>query len=170
MLYLSKMGNYIGLYAPFILFFLSVLFLRNMKIFSQFFIFGFVLNNILNILLKLFIKEPRPTNDQKAIEIGVVNGARISFDKFGMPSGHAQNCGFCVSFITLVLNNPSITCLYLIITLISLLQRYLHNNHTILQLFIGISVGILVGYYTYIVSDKYIVGNIDIKPDDYGPV
>jgi membrane-associated phospholipid phosphatase len=158
--------DYIGLYAPIILFMLSILFLRNTIKYLSFFVIGFIFNNILNIVLKLFIKEPRPTTDQKAIEIGVVNGARVSFDKFGMPSGHAQNCGYCLAFIIMTLNNPFITTLYLVISVISLFQRYLYNNHTILQLIIGLIIGTLFGYLTYNVANKYIMGNIKMKKDD----
>ena len=158
--------DYIGLYAPIILFILSIFFLRNTTKYLSFFVVGFIFNNILNIILKLFIKEPRPTNDQKAIEIGVVNGARVSFDKFGMPSGHAQNCGYCLAFIIMTLNNHFITTLYLLISTISLLQRYLYNNHTILQLIIGFIIGTLFAYLTYIIANKYIMGNIKMKTDD----
>ena len=49
-------GNYIGLYAPIILFVLTIIILRNKTIFLQFFIAGFILNTILNIILKLIIK------------------------------------------------------------------------------------------------------------------
>ena len=167
-LYLLR--DYVGLYAPIILFILSLFLLRNMTTYLQFFVSGFILNNILNIILKLAIKEPRPSKDQKAIEIGVVNGARIGFDKFGMPSGHAQNCGYCVSFITMTLNNPFITCLYLLISVISLFQRYLYNNHSILQLVIGFIVGGSFGYVTYIFGNKYITGNIKMKMDENGPL
>jgi membrane-associated phospholipid phosphatase len=167
-LYLLR--DYIGSLAPIILFVLSLLLLRNMKIHLQFFVFGFILNNILNIILKLAIKEPRPTKDQKAIEIGVTNGARISFDKFGMPSGHAQNCGYCLAFITMTLNNPYITILYTIITFNSLFQRYLYNNHTILQLIIGIIIGTTFGYLIYMFANKNIIGNIKMKKDDNGPL
>jgi len=158
--------DYIGLYAPIILFSLSIFFLRNMYKYLYFFVIGFIFNNILNIVLKLLIKEPRPTTDQKAIEIGIVNGARIGFDKFGMPSGHAQNCGYCLVFIIMTLNNPFVTTLYLLLSVISLFQRYLNNNHTILQLFIGLIVGTLFAYLTYNVANKYIMGNIKMKKDD----
>ena len=158
--------DYIGLYAPIILFFLSIFLLRNMYKYLSFFIVGFIFNNILNILLKLLIKEPRPTTDQKVIEIGIVNGARIGFDKFGMPSGHAQNCGYCLTFIIMTLNNPFITTLYLLISVISLFQRYLYNNHTILQLIIGLIIGTFFAYFTYIIANKYIMGNIKMKKDD----
>lgn len=167
-LYLLR--DYIGLYSPIILFILSLFLLRNMATYLQFFVFGFILNNILNIILKLFIKEPRPTQDQKSIEIGVVNGARIGFDKFGMPSGHGQNCGYCLAFITMTLNNPFITAIYSVITVISLFQRYLYNNHTILQLLVGILVGVGFGYLTYIIGHNFIMGNINMKKDDNGPL
>jgi membrane-associated phospholipid phosphatase len=162
--------DYIGLYAPIILFFITLFLLRNMKKYLNFFVSGFILNNISNIILKLIIQEPRPSKDQKSIEIGVVNGARISFDKFGMPSGHAQNCGYCLLFILMTLNSPFITTLYSVITIISLFQRYLYNNHSILQLSIGIIVGSGFGYLTYLCANKYIAGNIKMKKDDYGPL
>jgi membrane-associated phospholipid phosphatase len=167
-LYLIR--DYIGMLAPAILFILSLFLLRNMKIYLRFFVFGFILNNILIVILKLAIKEPRPTEEQKAIEIGIVNGARISFDKFGMPSGHAQNCSFCLAFITMVLNNPYITGLYTIITFNSLFQRYLYNNHTILQLIVGSIVGTIFGYIIYTIANKNIMGNIKMKKDDDAPL
>ena len=164
---LDLLTNYIGLYAPIILFFLSLFLLRNMTKYLSFFVVGFIFNNILNIVLKLLIKEPRPTTDQKAIEIGVVNGARIGFDKFGMPSGHAQNCGYCLVFIIMTLNNHFITTLYLLLSIISLFQRYLNNNHTILQLIIGLIVGTFFGCLTYNIANKYIMGHIKMKKDDH---
>jgi membrane-associated phospholipid phosphatase len=141
-----------------------------MSTYLRFFVSGFILNNILNIILKLFIKEPRPNNEQKAIEIGVVNGARIGFDKFGMPSSHAQNCGYCLSFITLTLNDHFITTLYALISTISLFQRYLYKNHTMLQLAVGLTIGTCFGYLTYLFGNKYIMGNIKMKKDDNAPL
>lgn len=162
--------DYIGYYAPIILFVLSIFLLRNMKAYLQFFVSGFVLNNILNIILKLLIKEPRPTDDQKIIEIAIRNGARIGIDKFGMPSGHAQTCGYCLMFIIMTLHNPFIITVYIIITIISLFQRYLYNNHTILQLIVGLLIGLGFGYLTYSIGKNFITGNIKMKKDDYGPL
>ena len=162
--------DYIGAYAPIILFFFTLLLLRNKQRYLQFFVYGFILNNILNIILKLLIKEPRPLKDKKAIEIGIVNGARIGFDNFGMPSGHAQNCGYYLIFITMVLNDPFITTIYLVISLISLFQRYLYNNHTFLQLIVGLIIGCFFGFFTYTIASKFITGNIRMKKDDDGPL
>ena len=162
--------DYIGYYAPVILFILSLFFLRNMTRYLKFFVSGFILNNVLNIILKLCIKEARPTEDQKQIEIAISNGARIGFDKYGMPSGHAQNCAYCLFFIFMTIGNPFITTIYLLITLIALLQRHLYNNHTFLQLIIGLFIGSGFGYLTYLFGNKFIVGNIKMKRDDYGPL
>ena len=135
----------------------------------KFFVSGFVLNNILNIILKLFIKEPIPSNDQKTIEIAINNGLWVGFDKFRMPSSHAQNCGYCLVFIIMTFNNPFITTLYMGITLISVSQRYLYNNHTILQLTIGLLIGAGFGYLIYSLGNKFITGNIKMKKDEEGP-
>ena len=167
-LYLLR--DYIGLFAPVILFFLSLFLLRNNKKYLYFFFYGFILNNILNIILKVAIKEPRPTDEQKVIAIGIANEARISFDKFGMPSGHAQNCAYCLAFITMVLNDPFITAIYTILTFNTLFQRYLYNNHTILQLVVGTFIGLFVGYIIYTIANKNIMGNIKMKKDDYAPL
>ena len=167
-LYLLR--DYIGLFAPIILFFLSLFLLRNNKKYLYFFFYGFILNNILNIILKVAIKEPRPTAERKVIEIGIANEARISFDKFGMPSGHAQNCAYCLAFITMVLNDPFITAFYTVITFNTLFQRYLYNNHTILQLVVGTFIGLFVGYIIYTIANKNIMGNIKMKKDDYAPL
>ena len=167
-LYLLR--DYIGLFAPVILFFLSLFLLRNNKKYLYFFFYGFILNNILNIILKVAIKEPRPTDEQKVIAIGIANEARISFDKFGMPSGHAQNCAYCLAFITMVLNDPFITAFYTVITFNTLFQRYLYNNHTILQLVVGTFIGLFFGYITYTIANKNIMGNIKMKKDDNAPL
>ena len=167
-LYLLR--DYIGLFGPVILFILSLFLLRNNKKYLYFFFYGFILNNILNIILKVAIKEPRPTSEQKVIEIGIANEARISFDKFGMPSGHAQNCAYCLAFINMVLNDPFITAIYIVFTFNTLFQRYLYNNHTILQLVVGTFIGLFVGYIIYTIANKNIMGNIKMKKDDNAPL
>jgi membrane-associated phospholipid phosphatase len=169
-LIITELINYIGLYAPTILFILTLFFTRKFKNYSYFFVIGFIFNFILNIILKLLIREPRPDDDQKIIEIGIVNGGRIGFDKYGMPSGHAQTCAYCLAFVSLLWNSPLVTAIYLCFTLVSMVQRYLNKNHTILQLLVGLIVGLIVGYGSYYLANKYITGNIKMKLDDFAPL
>ena len=166
---LSNLFDYIGLYAPVILFLFSVFLLQNRINYLKIYILGLVLNSIINIILKNLIKEPRPYKNSRILEIAVANKEIVNLDKFGMPSGHAQNCGFNLAFITLVLNNSFITGLYLIITFFTLWQRYKYSNHTILQLIVGLIIGIGFGYLCYDVGNKWIKGNLKMKPDENAP-
>jgi membrane-associated phospholipid phosphatase len=161
--------DYFGLLAPIFLFLISIFILQNKTKYLQIYIVGFILNNILNAILKYAIKEPRPSQDMRILEIAISNQKRFAHDVYGMPSGHAQNCGYSLAFITLVLNNPFITGLYLVTTFISLYQRYKYFNHTILQLIIGTIVGLIMGYLVYYVGNKWIKGDLKMRPDDYAP-
>ena len=161
--------DYVGLYAPLILVFISIFVLQNKPKYLQVYIIGLILNNILNAILKYAIKDPRPSKDSRILEMAIANGKRFGHDVYGMPSGHAQNCAYNLAFITLVLNNSFITGLYLVITAISMYQRYKYSNHTILQLIIGFIIGLLFGYLIYIAGNKWLKGNLTPKLDDYAP-
>lgn len=166
---LTNLFDYIGIYAPAILFMSSIFLLQNRINYLKIYILGLVLNSIINIILKNIIKEPRPYKNSRILEIAITNKEIVNLDKFGMPSGHAQNCGFNLAFITLVLNNSFITGLYLIITFLTLCQRYKNSNHTILQLIVGLIIGIGFGYLCYDVGNKWIKGNLKMKPDENAP-
>lgn len=153
-------------YMPILLFFISSFLLRNKMKYLTYFIAGYIANNGLNAMLKLIIQEPRPSNDLRALEIGIANGERISFDKFGMPSGHAQTCGFALVFMSLVFDSPKLTAFYLIISFVTMAQRYIFNNHTILQLIVGFVTGGLFGIFTYMLASKKIMGCLKMRPDD----
>jgi membrane-associated phospholipid phosphatase len=169
MLDIKLLLDYFGLVAPLVLLLISTFLLQNKIKYLQVYIVGFILNNILNAILKYAIKEPRPSKDSRILEIAISNQKRFGFDHYGMPSGHAQNCGYNLAFITLVLNNPFITGLYLVITAISLYQRYKYFNHTILQLIIGLIIGLGFGYLAYYVGNKWLKGNLKMQPDDFAP-
>jgi membrane-associated phospholipid phosphatase len=153
-------------YMPILLFLISSFLLRNKMKYLSYFVAGYVANNGLNAVLKLIIQEPRPSNDLRALEIGISNGERISFDKFGMPSGHAQTCGFALVFMSLVFDSPKMTAFYLVISFITMAQRYIFNNHTILQLIVGFVTGGLFGFLTYMIANNKIMGSLKMRPDD----
>lgn len=160
----------IGFSAPSIMMFGSILLFRNKRKYLTYLIFGYVLCGILNALLKYVFKEPRPTNDWKILQLGITHSKRFSFDVYGMPSGHAQYCGFLLAFTAFVLNDPFITGIYSVLTLICMYQRYLYENHSIKQVIIGLFVGLLFGYLLYQIATKNLIGNIKRRPDDDGPI
>jgi len=167
---LTNIVHLIGYLTPTIMLVTTGFLLRNKINYLSIFLYGYIFNIIVNSLLKWFIKEPRPTNDWKILQLGITHTKRVGFDKYGMPSGHAQHCGYILAFVTLVLDSPFLTGFFSILSTICLYQRYLYQNHTILQVIVGFFVGLSIGYLFYEIGFNKLVGNIKMKPDDDGPL
>ena len=167
---LTNIVHLIGYLTPTIMLVTTGFLLRNKINYLSIFFYGYIFNIIVNSLLKWFIKEPRPTNDWKILQLGITHTKRVGFDKYGMPSGHAQHCGYILTFVTLVLDSPFLTGFFSILSAICLYQRYLYQNHTILQVMVGFFVGLSIGYLFYEIGFNKLVGNIKMKPDDDGPL
>ncbi len=73
----------------------------------------------------------------------------IYTDKYGMPSGHAVKCFYTTAFMYMVFSNHLIPLVLLIISLLTLEQRYRYHNHTLSQLFVGTVYGSLVGIIVF---------------------
>jgi len=158
---------FIGTIGPFILIFLSLFLLRSKFIFLLFYIVGFVVNHVLNIILKITIQDPRPQEDIVLFELALKHGKRPAIEKYGMPSGHAQSVGYSCAFIFLTIYNTYILWGYLIISLITMMQRYIYKRHTLFQIVIGYIIGIIMGTLTYTISNKFIQGKMTQKADDF---
>ena len=158
--------GYIGATGPIILNILTILLLFNKKMLLYVYIAGTIVNTILNFLLKILIKQPRPKEDKVFFELAKTNGKRMSADRFGMPSGHAQSVGFSCMFMYFVCNDMYTYMVYLIIGLITLMQRFYYNAHTILQIITGLFIGILMGYVSFCFAKYLLKGKISSKKDD----
>jgi len=167
---MSTIFELIGFSAPLLMVMISIVLFRNKRKYMSYLIFGYILCDILNILLKFILKEPRPTNDWQLLQLGITHSKRFSFDIYGMPSGNAQSCGFLLVFTALVLNDPFITGIYAVLTLITMYQKYLYENHSIKQVVVGLFIGVVYGYLLYFVATKNLIGNIKRRPDDDGPL
>ena len=87
-----------------------------------------------------------------------------------MPSGHAQSVFFSTFFIYLALKDIKITIFYFIVALLTMYQRVLFKQHTVLQVFAGAIVGILFSGFIYMMARQKIVGILRAKKDDDGPI
>jgi len=163
---LQNIFAFIGATGPILLFILSLFLLRSKPIYLLFYVMGFIVNIGLNFILKITIKDPRPKEDIVLFELALQHGKRMDMDKFGMPSGHAQSVGYSCAFIFLTICNMYTVWSYLVISLITMMQRYAYNNHTISQIVMGYIIGILVALMVYLVSNKFIKGKISNKKDD----
>jgi dolichyldiphosphatase len=149
-------------YGNKLLFLLSIVFLYDKKTYLVFYLVGAVLNYILNSILKLIFKQPRPDENMKLFRLEMVQHETIDwreYHRFGMPSGHSQETAFSLIYIIMVLQNTKISVLFLIIMLFTMFQRIYTKRHTILQVFIGAILGLIMGYLFYYLASKHIQRN-----------
>jgi dolichyldiphosphatase len=168
----SNIIKIIGEHGPTILFIETIYLLWNKSYSLIYYLFGFFLNLILNLVLKGIFQQPRPSEDPKLFNIALKNGTRFKFvngipyDIFGMPSGHAQSVIFTTLFIHLTLKNMYLTSTFLIFALLTMYQRVKYEFHTVFQVIVGAIVGALFAYFIHYMSYKKIIGKIMSKKDD----
>ena len=146
-------------YGNKVLFLLTIVFLYNKKTYLVFYIVGAVLNYILNSILKLIFRQPRPDENMKLFQLEMNQREYIDwkeYNRFGMPSGHSQETAFSLIFIIMVLQNTKITALYLIIMLFTMFQRIYTKKHFFIQVLVGGTIGLCTGYLCYYLAYKYI--------------
>lgn len=146
-------------YGNKVLFLLSIVFLYDKKTYLVFYVIGAVLNYILNSLLKLVFKQPRPTENMKLFQLEMNRRETIDwreYQRYGMPSGHSQETAFSLIYIMMVLQNTKITVLFSTIMMFTMFQRIYTNRHSILQVLVGGTIGLCMGYLFYYLASKYI--------------
>ena len=156
----------IGYYGPQILFGSSIFLLYKKSNYLFVYIIGFILDTILNFLIKGIVKQPRPKGDYNIFKPLEQQSPRILSDMYGMPSGHSQHVFYSTVFIHFVLKNTNITLLYLFISLLTLYQRVKYKNHYIIQVIVGGLIGACLAYYMYMYANKKIVGKLVAKKED----
>ena len=131
----------VGFFGPIILFGFGIYTLRTRRIYLIIYAIFFVLNGLLNRVLKMWIREPRPDNSQFINEYDVNDGA----EQYGMPSGHAQSVAYSVVFLFLATGSVRILSSTLFLSALTIYQRWAYHRHTEAQLGIGALIGSVVG-------------------------
>lgn len=189
MITINETINFIGNYSPLALIFLSIylLYTSNSKTYLAYFILGIVFNTIINILLKGFFQQPRPSDMkhsygafQKRIQNILQTKHGLPFHLFGMPSGHAQATFFILTFMYLVFYSQNdemglkkyrpnwiILWIFILFGGIVLYQRVEYGYHTWFQVAVGILCGMIIGYGMYNIAKQKIKGVMHQRKDDY---
>ena len=179
LLYMSIYADYflkIFAYGPFFLIILSWFLLWNKNTLFFYYTIGLFLDTILNLVLKGLFKHPRPSEDLQKFNLAITHGKRFLFkdgmpyDIFGMPSSHSQSVLFSTIFMYFALKDKKIIYIYLIISLLTIIQRIYSYNHTLFQTIVGAFIGSLVGYLMFFLSGQKLTGIITEKLDDFGPI
>lgn len=167
---IKKLIGRIGFFGPLILIFSSIILLIKKQNLLVYYLIGLGTNSITNVILKLLIQDPRPKEDLPLFEAELAhNKERIIFDKYGMPSGHAQSMAYSLGFIMFALKSHLVTNIYFILLLVTICQRFVYKNHTVAQLLVGLIIGFTIGYLFYLIATKKIMGPITSKLDDNAP-
>jgi len=141
----------IGFFGEFIMIFLVVSLIWGQTGSLIFFFIGYILNVLINIVLKRLLREPRPIDPiaYLASEKGSMKGAKY----YGMPSGHSQNVFYCISYLlNCIPRNIDWVLLSFMIGLITIWERYIFHNHTVMQLLVGAILGFVFGWIVYIIG------------------
>ena len=147
----------IAKYSHYILIVISLFLLRNNNTLLYYYIIGVSLSELINMLLKILIKEDRPKNDKSNDDKSnddKSNELSSNIQKYGMPSGHAQSVSFSTMFIYLSLHNIYLTSIFIIISFIAVFQRVYLKFHTLKQVIVGILVGSFLSYLFYKLAVK----------------
>ena len=162
----------IGNYGPIILFFISLFLLSEKQNLLFYYVVGIFINTIINLILKISLQQPRPSEDPKIFNLALKKGKyfflnnNIPFDIFGMPSEHAQSCVFSTTFVFLSIKKYNSLIIYLLLSFTTMYQRVKYNFHTIFQIIVGSIVGFLLGSLFYYFSQEKMKGVIREKKDD----
>ena len=158
---------------PVSVFFLSIYLLSNKSNLLFYYVLGNFLSILINIVLKGIIQEPRPKEYIENYKAALAHGKKhlfkygLTFDFFGMPSGHTQMMLFSTVFIYCALHKENIFYLYFLASFIIMVKLILLKDHTIIQVLVGAIIGSIFGYYMYYLARDKITGTITEKKDDH---
>jgi membrane-associated phospholipid phosphatase len=114
----------------------------------------FLISGFINAkVLKRIIYDLRPSNSTPFLHSEVFR-KRTN----GMPSGHAQQTAFALTYSYLFTRKYLVESIALF--LLTIVQRYIFNNHTIPQLLVGGVFGVLLGVASYYLVQYIYIYNL----------
>lgn len=133
--------DHIGFWSPLILVLVGLYELHETIWLKPIFISLVIANIIINKLLKSLIQQPRPDNSHTLYNFEDYSGE----ERYGMPSGHAELSTFSVIYVYLVKKSKMWLTIGAFLILLTCVQRWRYQLHTIPQLIVGVCVGAALG-------------------------
>lgn len=155
----------LGRYGPFIMFIASLIMMKAKTVTNHAYIAGFVINTLINPIIKLIIRQRRPTRGKSTTVLSATldeskNPNDLKYPpsfleqatdahRYGMPSGHAQTAVFSLVYIWLTYKETLIRSIFFILTIITCTQRIIARKHYLDQVICGAIVGGLIAYFFF---------------------
>jgi len=160
----DKVLYYTGSYGPSILIATALFLLRNTPNQMVVFSIGTLLNLAINYVLKGIIREPRP--DSKNLKIEDRYRYVKDFNKFGMPSGHAQSVWFSTIFVFLATKQPYNAFYMALLSVVTMVQRVTYRRHSVNQVLVGSLLGVALACVAFSYVSSLSKGGVKDKTDD----
>jgi membrane-associated phospholipid phosphatase len=145
----------IGFFGPVILLLLSFLKLVKQKPYLIGYLVCYFINDSINQIVKINIKQLRPQDGKTFI-----GEPYVGADKYGMPSRHAQSMLFSTTFLFMVTGDIKILLFEFCLCALTIYQRWKYKQHTVEQLAVGAFIGTITAYFSYFLTNKYIISNV----------
>ena len=147
----KSITEFIGFNGPRLCWIIAILCMVDRIPYLAAFLIASYVNDEINKILKLIIREKRPENGQS------FSGEKyVGAHQYGMPSGHAQSVIFSVVFLYLVTRSPALLIVGCCIAALTIYQRFVSKKHTAGQLAVGAGVGVLVATGSFVIAKRAI--------------
>ena len=116
------------------------------------FIVGYFFTEVFNVFLKWVFKQPRPNTDLEFFKTSLKMKKNDPFfisQYCGMPSGHAQLAGFALVYVFLCTHSWWIWSFMVGLTSVTCIQRVTTQAHSVLQVLVGLVIGMITGLLAY---------------------
>ena len=160
----------IGQYGSFILFLTTLFLFVQLKLLTtmQIYLLGSAINLFLNIIIKIILKHPRPTED---LELFHLTKQFAPWTRFGTPSTNIQTMLFTITFTAFTTLQIYILLPYFIIIINTMLQELIFTpSYYVYQVIIAAVIGSIVGYLFYLLSNRLLKGNLKEKEEENAPI
>ena len=167
---IEQIIDFIGFYGPVILFLASIIYLYVKNSYFTIYVVGFMFSGLINYILKGVFKQPRPIDDKHLFNLEKMYRSVLTFENYGMPSGHTQSVFYTTTFMHLALENNILLVVSLFISLLTIYQRVQSKQHFLSQTIVGAIIGGILGFTFYKYAKNQLQGPLKAKEEDYAPL
>lgn len=140
---------------------ISIYFLTFQYKYIIFYIFGSLFCILINIILKILIKEPTNLQEDNVL----FNYRYIDIFKYDIPPGYSQFLFFSITYLYFI-KNKEIKKNYIIFLLLFLFYYFNEKKSSNIQIFISVFFGVIIGYFIFFLTNQYTNSLLKNKKDD----
>jgi len=167
---IEQIIDFIGFHGPSILFLASIIYLYVKNSYFTIYIIGFMFSSLINYILKGVFKQPRPIDDKHLFNLEKMYRSVLTFENYGMPSGHTQSAFYTTIFTYLALENNVLLVGSVFISLLTIYQRLQSKQHFLSQTIVGAIIGGILGFAFYKYAKNQLQGPLKPKEEEYAPL